>query len=72
VSKPQTGIGIKPDDQYTVPLCGKHHREQHQDGERLWWYNRNKDPIVLSAALFEVSGNNEAGERIIRLHRGGF
>lgn len=27
------GVGLKPGDQWTIPLCGWHHREQHQIGE---------------------------------------
>ena len=27
------GLGVKPSDNFTIPLCSKHHREQHQHGE---------------------------------------
>lgn len=67
IGKPITGIGIKPDDKYTVPLCGQHHRAQHAFGdERGWWEKLGRDPIKLSLALYSVSGDAEAGERIIR------
>lgn len=33
------GIGQKPDDWRTVPLCSEHHRMQHTVGERTFWAN---------------------------------
>lgn len=36
-----TGMGEKPDDRRTLPLCAEHHREgpkaQHAANERRWW-----------------------------------
>lgn len=65
IAKPLTGIAIKPDDRFTVPLCGKHHREQHEFGsERAWWDLQFKDPVKLALALYAVSGDFELGERI--------
>lgn len=64
VAKPITGIATKPDDKFTVPLCGRCHREQHQGDERLWWAARRKDPVKLALALYAVSGDHELGERI--------
>jgi hypothetical protein len=66
IAKPSSGMGIKPPDYFTVPLCGKHHREQHANGEYHWWLNRDTDPVVISLALYAVSGDYEAAERIIR------
>ena len=32
------GMGRKPDDRWTLPLCRKHHTEQHAAGnEARWW-----------------------------------
>jgi hypothetical protein len=28
------GMGLKPSDGFTIPLCASHHRAQHQVGER--------------------------------------
>ena len=64
-AKPLTGMGIKPDDCWTVPLCGKHHGAQHCQGERQWWDKMGIDPIFLAMALHRVSGDHEAGETII-------
>ena len=64
--KRPTGKAEKPDDAFTVPLCGAHHREQHQQAERAWWDGYQIDPLMLALALYKVSGDHEAGERIVR------
>lgn len=64
VAKPLTGIAIKPDDKFTVPLCGMHHREQHAHHEASWWTAYDRDPVKLALALYAVSGDHELGERI--------
>src|SRR5512139_1919761 len=63
IAKPITGIGIKPDDCFVLPLCGKHHRLQHEIGEYSFWHLG--DPVLWSLALFAVSGDYEAGTKII-------
>jgi hypothetical protein len=30
-------LGRKVSDEFTVPLCGTHHRELHQRGDELAW-----------------------------------
>ena len=65
IAKPLTGIAIKPDDKFTVPLCGQHHRRQHGFGnESVWWDGWDIDPVKLALALYAVSGDHEMGERI--------
>jgi hypothetical protein len=66
IAKPLTGLGIKPDDKFTVPLCGDHHRTQHANKEAVFWsrWGRNCDPVKLALALYAVSGDHELGERI--------
>lgn len=66
IAKPITGIGIKPDDKYVVPMCGRHHREQHAGDERAFWHDHGLDPVLLSLELFSISGNVEQAESIIR------
>jgi hypothetical protein len=65
VAKPLTGLAIKPDDKYTVPLCGKCHRSQHQTSERVWWLSHSIDPVKIALALYSVSGDHAAGEQIV-------
>jgi hypothetical protein len=65
VAKPISGMGNKSDDAYTVPLCGKHHREQTNYGdERGWWARLGVDPVKVALALHRFSGDQEIGERI--------
>lgn len=66
LGKRQTGMAEKPDDAFTVPLCSRHHREQHTQNERAWWAGHEIDPVALALALYRVSGDHEAGERIVR------
>lgn len=37
-----TGMGRKPDDAFTAPLCPRHHEEQHlyKRGELKWWLRK--------------------------------
>lgn len=65
VAKRPTGKGEKPDDCWVVPLCWKHHHQQHHDGERVFWPMNNIDPIYVALALYRVSGDHEAGELIV-------
>ena len=69
--KRQTGIGEKPSDQWTIPLCGNHHRAQHSMGEREFWKSVGADPILIALSLYSVSGDREAGEQIIQSWQGG-
>lgn len=62
--KTEMGMGRR-DDIFVLPLCGNHHREQHRGNERLFWKGVGLDPLALALALYKVSGDHEAGERII-------
>ena len=66
LGKRHTGMGEKSDDAFALPLCGRHHREQHAQNERAWWQGHEIDPVALALALYRVSGDHEAGERIVR------
>lgn len=68
IAKPITGNSIKPDDQFCLPVCGKHHREQHLTNERRFWEQHRIDPILLALALYAVSGDAQESERIIKFH----
>ncbi|UXN66413.1 hypothetical protein N8E89_25120 (plasmid) [Phyllobacterium sp. A18/5-2] len=60
-----TDIGEKPDDQWVVPLSTKMHREQVGD-EELWWREKGIDPVLVAMALWRATGDEQAGESIIR------
>ena len=47
-----TGKAEKPSDKWAVPLCGRHHREQHDFGNELkWWASKGIDPFLLAITL---------------------
>ena len=60
----------RKDDRYVLPLCHGCHRTgqeaQHRTGEREWWQGHGIDPIPVCEALRAVSGDVEAGWKIIR------
>jgi hypothetical protein len=64
-----TGIGQKPDDSWTVPLCAEHHildeAAQHQDQELAFWRQHEIEPFVLALALWRASGDDELAFLII-------
>lgn len=64
--KRPTGIGEKPSDKFSLPLCNQHHREQHSMGEGAFWTSVGIDPIALCVELHAVSGDAERAETIIR------
>lgn len=57
----------KPDGKYTVPLCGRCHRgDQHTKyGEPEFWSRLGIDPVDTALRLWTVSGDLEAGQRLI-------
>ena len=65
LGKPNPGVGAKPSDKYTLPLCSNHHRSQHQGSERKFWEALEMDPIKIALELYLVSGNHEKGCEII-------
>src|SRR3954466_3200558 len=66
VAKPMTGIATKCDDRFTVPLCGTHHRHQHEVGnEHKFWLAVGIDPIKAALALYSVSSDYQRGEQIV-------
>jgi hypothetical protein len=49
-------LGRKVSDEFTVPLCRRHHRELHRHGnERAWWQNQGIDPLPMAAGLWEMT-----------------
>jgi hypothetical protein len=47
-------IGMKVSDEFTVPLCRGHHRELHQAGNEVaWWDKRNIKPLEVARTLWE-------------------
>jgi hypothetical protein len=65
-AKQESGIGQKPDDSWTVPLCARHHRLQHAGKELEFWQMHDKDPFMLALILWKHSGNYEAAVTVLK------
>ena len=59
------GMGLKPSDRFTVPLCRRHHDLQHQVGDTAFWGAVRIDPTGLANHLWTNSGSIEAGLRAV-------
>ncbi len=49
--KRPTGGAEKPSDKWTLPLCNRHHREQHTMNEMAFWKNHGIDPFMLALTM---------------------
>jgi hypothetical protein len=49
-------LGLKVSDEFTVPLCRGHHRQLHQAGNEVrWWEPLNIDALAIAKGLWEES-----------------
>lgn len=53
--KPPIGMGLKPDDKFTVPLCHGCHMRQHEVGEKSFFAEQGIKPLLVAAKLFAKS-----------------
>lgn len=51
----RTGLGEKPDDCWTVPLCRDDHDEQHRIGELQFWHDLDVNPLHVAKRLADLS-----------------
>jgi hypothetical protein len=52
-NKPPTGMGEKPSDCWTLPLCRTHHDDQHRNNELAWWARHGfHDPFAVAVTLY--------------------
>lgn len=61
------GMGLKPCDSLTVPLCPDCHNEQHRKGE-VWFWDRFggvNNAKKIAQELYNVTGDNIAGMKLI-------
>ena len=63
--KRRTPMARKPDDAWTLPLTPDEHRDQHSVNEMEFWLRHGIDPFTLALKLYAVTGDLEAGRRII-------
>jgi len=55
IAQPRS-LGRKVSDEFTVPLCRKHHQDLHRHGnEANWWANMQVVPMPIARALWETS-----------------
>src|SRR5207302_10418369 len=59
------GAGMKPSDRHCVSLCTSCHELQHRFGELTFWSVLRIDPLNVALRLWTVSGDLEAGDRVI-------
>ena len=64
--KQSTGMQTKPDDCWSLPVCSRHHREQHTRNELEWWANEGINPFELALSLYAASGDAEMATAIIQ------
>jgi hypothetical protein len=57
LGKRKVGVGEKPDDWWTTPLCQKHHTKQHSMSEMGFWDQYEIDPFVTALALWAATGD---------------
>jgi hypothetical protein len=67
--KPHTGMAEKPGDLWALPLCGRHHRDQHKTNEIEFWMNQGINPWVLALSLYASSGDSEMASTILERQR---
>ena len=49
--KNATGMQEKSSDKWALPLCNRHHREQHTMNEMAFWKKYGIDPFMLALSL---------------------
>ena len=51
----------KVGDDFTVPLCRKHHRDLHDGGnEAAWWHDVGIEPLEIARELWKESERDRA------------
>lgn len=68
--KPITGMQIRPDDEFVMPLCAEHHRlgndAQHSMNERKFWEGVGiPDPVGMAKTLYANKDDFMQMRRII-------
>jgi hypothetical protein len=54
----------KTSDDFVVPLCRTHHRQNHQVGDELsWWKQSGMDPLPVARRLWEMSRGDSGQPR---------
>ena len=56
--KRDTGGAEKSSDKWALPLCGRHHKEQHRMNELEFWISYGIDPFAL-ALHYQANPNDD-------------
>ena len=49
-------LARKTSDEFVVPLCRAHHRQNHQTGDEIGWWKSNRiDPMTAAGRLWAIS-----------------
>jgi hypothetical protein len=52
-------LGLKVSDEFTVPLCRGHHRQLHQAGNEVtWWERLTIKPLAVANTLWDETHPN--------------
>jgi hypothetical protein len=76
-NKPESGLQVRPDDKWCVPLHTFYHRDgqeaQHKGNEEAFWYLHNIDVLRVCEDLYRATGDMDRMRNIvIRAHRGDY
>jgi Rad52/22 family double-strand break repair protein len=59
-------LAMKVSDEFTVPLCRTHHRNLHQTGNEIgWWEKARIEPLPIARKLWETSHPRAASKSAI-------
>jgi hypothetical protein len=63
--KRSTGMAMKPDDRWVLPLCRDCHARQHSVGELTFWDEIQLSPFLVCERLYAASPDIEAMLKVI-------
>ena len=63
------GMGMKPCDIFTTPLCIEHHREQHTKNEKMFWILYAINPIARAIGFALESPDKKIREKVYEYFR---
>lgn len=64
-----SGLGKKPSDAHSVPLCAGCHRldrdAQHSRGEKMFWHELGVNPLIVAEQLYAARGDLVAMRAVV-------
>ncbi|MES2602121.1 MAG: hypothetical protein V4602_15065 [Pseudomonadota bacterium] len=68
--KRETGGSEKPTDIWVLPLCQRHHDQQHNMNEVEFWKLYGIDPFVLALSLYACTGDVMTADSVLARQAG--